>query len=724
MKWVFRLINVVSILFFLLPVRFTVSAQINIVPGQTAEVLAQKIAGQGVTITNASLHCPSGANGLFAVTGSNLGLDSGILLTTGRAATSGSNYGINGYSVFLASTDNGAPGDPSLDLLAGQRTVDACSLEFDVIPNGDTIKFNYVFSSEEYINSVCGPYNDAFAFFISGPGIVGYENIALVPGTKIPVTINTINNGIPGVTGNIVNCTKMGPGSPFTSYYVDNVSGTTLTHRGFTKILQAVHSVTPCSIYHLRIVIADAGDPLYDSGVFLEAGSLQTDNFSVKAIPSPPGTSSACVKGCQPGHFKIKRSVVKSIPQTLKLIMSGTAVNGFDYESVANTVIIPANSDEADIIVNGLPTQLLGPKELKLLIVSPYICNGINDILDSASIIIYDSLHVSIQTPDTIVCGYVNTLLKVSGDDILNYSWSPSTGLNNPGIREPIASPSVNTDYTVTVTLPGTSCKAKTAHVRFGIKLTPEITLGSDTTVCFNSTFIIDAATKSDNPFYKYKWDGPNGFSSLVLDPLVSTSGAETAGIYTITVTNDTNNCKATAFMKVSVTTPDTPLITSPGILCLNAPPTAISAKGEHLRWYQLPGPGASDEAPVPLTDQIAIYVYYVSQTVNNCESPKAIVKVEVKKCCDGVINIPTAFTPNGDGRNDKFGPMEDYGYSIKSMYIFNRWGQVVFSGTNGSWDGTFRGMPAEMGDYVYRITFGCILGGTMERQGDVTLIR
>ena len=95
-----------------------------------------------------------------------------------------------------------------------------------------------------------------------------------------------------------------------------------------------------------------------------------------------------------------------------------------------------------------------------------------------------------------------------------------------------------------------------------------------------------------------------------------------------------------------------------------------------------------------------------------------------MKKCCDGNIFIPNAFTPNGDGRNDKFEAIMDYGYRINSMYIFNRWGQIVFSGLDGIWDGSFDGKQCEIGSYFYRISFGCILGGEVERTGDITLVR
>ena len=701
-------------------------SQITVNDNQTASVLAAKLAGKGVTILNPTLNCPGHANGIFKVVSSNLGLDSGIVLTTGYAATQGSNYGINGFAGYLASTNNGVPGDAMLNSLAGQNTMDACSLEFDVIPNGDTIKFNYVFSSEEYINAVCGPYNDAFGFFISGPGIAGYENMALVPGTNIPVTINTINNGIVGTLGNMSNCTRMGTGSPFTNYYIDNSTGTTLTHQGLTKALQAIHAVAPCSSYHLKIVIADAGDPLYDSGVFLKAGSLQTANYSIDALvpPTPVASDAFCIKGCLAGRFLVKRSQINSQPQTIKYITGGDAISEIDYSQLTDSVVIPAYDSVAEVIINGLPTPLNGTKTIKLFIMSPYICSGVNNITDSASLIIYDTMHISMITPDTAICSKDRVLLQVSGYDILTYSWSPATGLSNPGIKDPVAFPSVNTTYQVTASVPGSSCPVKTAEVTFTIKLTPSIELNPDTTVCYNTQIQLSATALPPNTYYSYKWTGPDGFTSTLTDPIIDNVNSQNEGIYTLSVVNDTNGCKNSVSINVKVNTPDTPKVVSPKIICLNTTTIALSAEGDNLIWYDSRKNTTDTSAPVPPTNEIAVYSYYVSQTINNCESPKAKIDVEVKKCCDGNIFIPTAFTPNGDGLNDRFRPIEDYGYFIYRMFVFNRWGQIVYDGMHDGWDGTFGGKPAEVGTYFYTITFGCILGGTVVRKGEVTLIR
>ncbi len=90
--------------------------------------------------------------------------------------------------------------DLQLDsLVAPFTTFNSCALEFDFVPIDSFFSFKYVFASEEYPEYACTIFNDVFAFFINGPGYAGNTNIALVPGTNIPVTINSINQDDPMV---------------------------------------------------------------------------------------------------------------------------------------------------------------------------------------------------------------------------------------------------------------------------------------------------------------------------------------------------------------------------------------------------------------------------------------------------------------------------------------------------------------------------------------------
>ena len=93
------------------------------------------------------------------------------------------------------------------------------------------------------------------------------------------------------------------------------------------------------------------------------------------------------------------------------------------------------------------------------------------------------------------------------------------------------------------------------------------------------------------------------------------------------------------------------------------------------------------------------------------------------------VVYVPSAFSPNGDGLNDHFRPKSADGpILIRNFEIYNRWGQMVFWGYGATasegWDGTFHGIPAEIGAYFYTIDIETPTGGTIALKGDVTLVR
>ncbi len=280
------------VLFFLLLVIGSAAhAQISITTSQTASQLLDYITGSNVTVSNAILTCDTAANGTFLVTGnSNLNLDSGIVLTSGNAH-------INAPESMWASTGNNTLGDSDLSNTINCNTFDACKLEFNFSSPYDTVLFKYSFGSEEYAGFMCTSFNDAFAFYISGPGISGVQNMAIVPNTNIPVSINSVNNSVAmGTSG--PNCTNLGPGAPFDAYYVDNTNGTTLAYKGFTTVLEAKYPIQKDSVYHMKMVVADAVDYIYDSGVFIEGSSFTAKpanpnaiadkkNEHTKAFPNP-----------------------------------------------------------------------------------------------------------------------------------------------------------------------------------------------------------------------------------------------------------------------------------------------------------------------------------------------------------------------------------------------------------------------------------------------------
>lgn len=122
-----------------------------------------------------------------------LGIAAGVLLTSGQATIA---IGPNNSPGAGVPTPTGS--DPELDILARVGTEDKAVIEFDFVSQSDTLKFRYFFGSEEF-PEFCNSINDAFGFFLSGPGISApfsnnSINIALMPGMPVPVTINNLCN--------------------------------------------------------------------------------------------------------------------------------------------------------------------------------------------------------------------------------------------------------------------------------------------------------------------------------------------------------------------------------------------------------------------------------------------------------------------------------------------------------------------------------------------------
>lgn len=188
-----------------------------------------------------------------------LEIDKGIILSSGVA---GGAKGPNNSETFTSG--KGGPGVKVLDDLAGIGTIDAAMLEFEFKPQTNRIQFRYVFSSDEYIEWVDRGFNDVFGFFVSGPGISGEKNVALVPGTDSIVSIDNINH-------------KRNSEYYISNYNEDHFRYDLLQHDGQTVVLVAEIKTVPCEWYKIKLAIADVGDADKDSWVFLEAKSFQDE---------------------------------------------------------------------------------------------------------------------------------------------------------------------------------------------------------------------------------------------------------------------------------------------------------------------------------------------------------------------------------------------------------------------------------------------------------------
>ncbi|MCB0762968.1 MAG: choice-of-anchor L domain-containing protein, partial [Flavobacteriales bacterium] len=194
----------------LITLSFSATAQISVDNTITPEDVVNMLVGEGILVSNISYEGDLNQFGSFENTGDQMGIANGVILATGDCVvaigpnSSGSMSQGGGNSSSNSSLP-GDPGDIDLEAISGVNTNDNAVLEFDFVPAGDSLKFFYVFGSEEYDDYECCSVNDAFGFFVSGPGITGpYSspagfpdgsiNIARVPGTDIGVSINTVNS--------------------------------------------------------------------------------------------------------------------------------------------------------------------------------------------------------------------------------------------------------------------------------------------------------------------------------------------------------------------------------------------------------------------------------------------------------------------------------------------------------------------------------------------------
>ncbi len=233
----------------------------------------------GITITNITYKGHPNAIGAFYSNVKNLPVQKGIIMSTGSVQTTAGPNQNNSTT-----TEFGTRGDSGLSALSGFDTYDAAVLSITFTAEFDHIEFQYFFASEEYPEYVNKGVNDVFAFLISGAGYPVTTNIAVLPGTNLPVSVDNINH--------LQNEQLFHKNYQWTPSNYDYLAQNPLEgdvsnnfqFDGYTTLLTANATVTPQQPYTLTMAIADAGDNAFDSGVIIKANSFVSK-------PQPPPTS-------------------------------------------------------------------------------------------------------------------------------------------------------------------------------------------------------------------------------------------------------------------------------------------------------------------------------------------------------------------------------------------------------------------------------------------------
>ncbi len=353
--------------------------------------------------------------------------------------------------------------DPDLEQISGFNINDAAVLEFDFVPNGDSLEFRYVFSSTEYEGFTCSSFNDAFGFFLSGPGLTGpfddnAINIALIPDSDVPVGVNTVNGGVPTGGGQAINCESLNPNWVEDSQYFVNNSPeleADIQINGMTVTLTAYAEVICGEEYHIKLAIGDASDQSLNSAVFLEAGSFTSNSAVDVSLDIPIGVNdSTLYEGCGVANLQFVRPIASSgIQEVAYLEISGTATNGVDFlPELPDSIVFPLGVDTVFVSLSAPFDGLTEGEET-------VIVNITNVASECSGAVLTSSFQFYIREPDPLEISGFDGALQDCSDEIelfptitggygeYGYIWS--NGMSADTIT---VSPGFTTTYFLTVT--------------------------------------------------------------------------------------------------------------------------------------------------------------------------------------------------------------------------------------------------------------------------------
>lgn len=683
-------------------------------PYATAEEYVQEILlGDGVTATNitftgslAQLGLLENGSGVFSV-------ESGLMLNTDDATCEGFCADCLGGSVPDADLLNVANSVPPL--IGQSFTVssvnDVCILEFDFEAGGDSIAFNYVFGSDEYLTYVNTTYNDIFAFFLSGPGITGpYAspagfpdgaiNIAQVPESDplLPVTISSVNN----VTNS--------------AYYIDNPTQQGICTNGYTTTFTAAAAVQCGETYHIKLAIADGSDTALESFVVLESGSFSSNAVNLEAdavpfsagglenlvpyessvgLPSvfnyPNGESfpfgawsennellvtvdgqetvidAVIIEGCNDARFTVIRPDVESeLLDTLYLDLAGSAVLGLDYSDTFNEVIMNPGQTESEITLGVVDD---GANEgVEFVVITYEYINGCGELISTTSkVVILDPIPVEAAASEvdcqnldgTQVLGYDN----ITGYGPFNYVWDGNVW--NNASEDPA---DWVTSFDSLFTMTDAEGQLQSSHI---IEL-----------------IVIDQCGKSFS------------FEQEVLYPVMTEAEICGGAQQDFPAFNSGILIEDVLYNGISFITgsPDAPLTVD------------VSANGDRWKLNGISADVVEDTWQGTLT------------LVDTCGyQTEALVRV--RDCV-----VPNVFTPDGFGGNNTFRIRGLDGFMGSRLVIYNRFGTVVFQDETANdqefelfWDGRYaNGNDAPEGSYQWVL----LRADGLRETGELTLLR
>lgn len=588
--------------------------------------------------------------GFFEASGTGFPFENGIILSTGKINNA---PGPNSY----LSDDGGSMGwDGDIDLnqaLGLSNSFNATILEFDFIPLGNNISFDYIFSSEQYLtnptSNQCN-FTDGFVFLLKEASATAYDNLAVIPGTSTPVKVNTVR----------------GPGTicpPANAAYFDAFNDTNhpTNFNGQTVVLTAQSNVIPGTIYHIKLVIADEGNHRYDSAIFLGGGSF---NFGINigddrliATGNPLCTSETLVvDATQIGAtgyqwFQNNVALVGETNATYIVSSEGEYSVEINYGGSCQTIGKIKIEYATDLIINENTFTLCDADDNQ---------NGITD---------FDLAAITTELFTNLPSNYTISFFEsTSSTTALPTIYTNTTAYNQTIFARIMNIQGCYSDY----------------PVQLIVNTFSNLIFDEEVGLCENNPITLNA----DAGFSSYTWN---------TNPVETTQSitVDTAGTYIVTLTN-ANNCSKTKTFTV----------TASGIATINdiiindfLDNNTITVDYSGLGVYEFSLDGTN---------------YQTSPIFSNLNEGEYTIFVKDTKGCDEVfqtfhiLDYPKYFTPNGDGTNDFWfiKNLNKRNLQNSTIEIFDRYGKFIIqlNSRNLVWDGTLNGYPLPSSDYWFTI--------------------
>jgi gliding motility-associated-like protein len=508
------------LLFFtLLCSAVTANAQLQLQTLTIQQYVQDVLLGSGVAATNISFTgCPQQIGYITGGNSIGLSIDGGIALSSEAVATivdPASTAFLDGTcevsgDAALLSIANSVPALIGQTFSVGSVN-DVAILEFDFVPTGDTLRFNYIFGSDEYLTWVNSSYNDIFAFLLSGPGLTGpyaspagfpggAVNIAQLPNTTppLPITISSVNN--------VLN----------SSYYIDNQPNVGIYLNGYTVTLEAWSLVQCGETYHIKLAIADGSDTSLESAVILEEGSFSSNavvdvNLSLNAGGPNEET---LFEDCGEATLTFTRPEISdlSIQDMCIITWTGTAVNGVDFTFMPDTVFFPPGIASVSFTIDAFSDGLTeGIETVHMDILNLAACNG-SGLVSNFDFFVADVPDPIVVTgyPQDLCLGMSTTLEPTITGGYGNYVYAWSTSETTSTID---VSPINSTTYYLTVT---DTCGWPGGNTDFPVNILvfPQLVTSidnGDITIGCNESVNITATTTGGDGAYTYLWTDENG---------------------------------------------------------------------------------------------------------------------------------------------------------------------------------------------------------------------